>query len=206
MAEGPPNNQWIFYGSKHHHLLGLPSHLPRSQPRDINFQSNLSCCVLLSHECLEAALAGRLDCGVEYSSSPVSTGLWLQDFMGPCFGAALFDDTMKNTTPKEGGLHLGAQSPWVLEEETFQVSLELERKQLWRSGRLDSLGWQTTAEWIWLHTSLLYETRARRHLRALLSLSAADIILERMQWGQAEVNTNELKHCMSSGLFKMLIF
>ena len=71
--------------------------------------------------------------------------------MGPCFGATLFDDTMKNTTPKEGGLHLGAQLPWVLEEETFQVSLELERKQLQRSGRLNSLGWQTTVEQIWLH-------------------------------------------------------
>lgn len=106
--------------------------------------------------------------------------------MGPCFGAILFDDTKKNTTPKEGGLHLGAQSPWVLEEETFQVSFELERKQLPRSGRLDSLGWQTTAERTDMaapqrRTSLLYETRGRRHLRALLSLSAADINLERMQ-------------------------
>lgn len=105
--------------------------------------------------------------------------------MGPCLGATLFDDTVKTATPGEVDLHLGAQSPWVVEEETFQVSLELEGKQLQRSGSLESLGWQTTAGWIPLHHrgTLCCFTKqgAGRHLRALLSLSAADINLERMQ-------------------------
>lgn len=50
--------------------------------------------------------------------------------MGPCLGATLFDDTVRTATRGEVDLHLGAQSPWVVEEETFQVSLELEGKQL----------------------------------------------------------------------------
>lgn len=89
------------------------------------------------------------------------------------------------------------------------VSLELEGKQLQRSGSLESLGWQTTAGWIPLHHrgTLCCFTKqgAGRHLRALLSLSAADINLERMRWGQAEVNINELKH-WAQAFFKYLFF